>query len=532
MSQSGTLRLILGDQLSRDVSSLSDADPKRDLIVMAEVRAEATYVKHHKKKIAFVFSAMRHFAQALEADGFRVAYTAYDDPDNTGSLRDEVARALKGGTCDRVVVTEAGEYRLRAEISQWAESLDCPVEVREDDRFLCSHERFGEWAEGRKALRMEYFYREMRKETGLLMTKAGEPEGGEWNYDSDNRKPLPQDMAVPERFAVAPDAITRDVLRLVEDQFSDHFGTLEPFDYAVCAEGAQAALEDFLDTCLPSFGDYQDAMKAGEPFLFHSLIALYLNAGLLDARKICEQAAARHAKGKAPLNAVEGFIRQILGWREYIRGIYWLKMPDYAQTNALKADRPLPAFFWTGETKMACIRDVVETTRAHAYAHHIQRLMITGNFALLAGIDPKAVNEWYLIVYADAYEWVQLPNTHGMALFADGGVLASKPYAASGAYINRMSDYCKGCSYSVSKKAGEKACPFNYLYWFFLMENREQLGGNPRLAMPYRTLDKMDDAKRKTIAEDSERFLRDIGCLSSKTGKKGKSSGKTGRNAA
>ncbi len=512
----GTLRLVLGDQLTRDGAALRGLDPDHDVVLMAEVRSEATYVRHHKKKIAFIFSAMRHFAQSLEADGITVRYVRYDDPDNAGSLMGEVARALTECALDSVVVTEPGEYRLWEDMRGWHKALDCPVEILTDDRFLCSVETFEAWAEDRKSLRMEFFYREMRRKYDILMTKDGEPEGGAWNYDGENRKALPDDLDLPHRRSFRPDKTTKAVIRLVEDAFADHFGDIEPFKYAVTADEAETALDHFLDDILPQFGDYQDAMAAGEAFLFHSTIALYLNAGLLDPLAVCKSAEQRYHAGDAPLNAVEGFIRQILGWREFIRGVYWLKMPDYAQTNALDANRPLPDFYWTGETDMACLRDTIETTRAHAYAHHIQRLMVTGNFALLAGIDPAAVNEWYLIVYADAYEWVQLPNTHGMALFADGGVVGSKPYAASGAYINRMSNYCKDCAYSVSKKAGPEACPFNYLYWHFLLENEERLGNNPRMAMPYRTLAKMSEDKVHQIREDSRRFLSEIGIENAK----------------
>lgn len=505
-----TLRLVLGDQLSPDISSLKDiADG--DLVLMAEVLAEARYVRHHKKKIAFLFSAMRHFADELDRRCMPVRYVRLDADGNTGSLAGEVERAMSEcGPFDRVVVTEAGEYRLKAEMEGWSQRFGLPVDIRSDDRFVCSHDRFKDWASGRKRLTMEYFYREMRRETGLLMD-GDKPAGGQWNFDHDNRKRLPADVTIPDRLIHQPDAVTQNVIKLVASRFDDHFGDLEPFGYAVTRDSAEADLHHFLRECLPDFGDYQDAMAAGEAFLFHSVISLYLNCGLLDARSVCEAAEAEYREGRAPINAVEGFIRQILGWREYVRGLYWLKMPDYAGSNFLEAGRDLPEFYWTADTKMACIRDVVRTTRKHAYAHHIQRLMITGNFALLAGIDPKQVEEWYLLVYADAYDWVELPNTHGMALFADGGLMATKPYAASGAYINRMSDYCGKCSYAVSKKNGEKACPFNYLYWNFLIENEDRLKGNQRLAMPYRNLAKMDDEKRAAIQQDSQRFFREIG---------------------
>ena len=503
------LRLVLGDQLSASIASLADYSDG-DLILMAEVAEEASYVPHHAKKIAFIFSAMRHFASSLEGGGKSVRYVRFDDPENTGALKSEVARALETQAFDTVVTTSPGEYRLKTDMESWSDAFDLPVQIRRDDRFICSLDRFDAWADGRKRLTMEYFYREMRRETGILM-EGDKPAGGQWNFDQDNRKSLPAGVTLPERAWIEPDAMTRQVIELVAEQFPDQFGDLEPFGYAVTAEDADAQLDWFLHNGLPSFGDYQDAMKQGEAFLFHSVIALYLNIGLLDPLMACRKAEAAYEKGDAPLNAVEGFIRQILGWREYVRGIYWRFMPDYLERNALEAKRPLPDFYWTADTDMACVRDVVTTTRKHAYAHHIQRLMVTGNFALLAGIDPKAVNDWYLAVYADAYEWVEAPNTHGMALYADGGLMATKPYAASGSYINKMSDSCKSCSYAVTKKNGPKACPFNYLYWNFLIENRERLKGNHRLSMIYKTLDRMTDEKTDAIAADSQRFFKRIG---------------------
>jgi deoxyribodipyrimidine photolyase-related protein len=503
------LRLVLGDQLSASIASLADYSDG-DLILMAEVAEEASYVPHHAKKIAFIFSAMRHFASSLEGSGKSVRYVRFDDPENTGALKSEVARALETQAFDTVVTTSPGEYRLKTDMESWSDAFDLPVQIRRDDRFICSLDRFDAWADGRKRLTMEYFYREMRRETGILM-EGDKPIGGQWNFDQDNRKSLPADVTLPERAWIEPDAMTRQVIELVAEQFPDQFGDLEPFGYAVTAEDADAQLDWFLHNGLPSFGDYQDAMKQGEAFLFHSVIALYLNIGLLDPLMACRKAEAAYEKGDAPLNAVEGFIRQILGWREYVRGIYWRFMPDYLERNALEAKRPLPEFYWTADTDMACVRDVVTTTRKHAYAHHIQRLMVTGNFALLAGIDPKAVNDWYLAVYADAYEWVEAPNTHGMALYADGGLMATKPYAASGRYINKMSDSCKSCSYAVTKKNGQKACPFNYLYWNFLIENRERLKGNHRLSMIYKTLERMTDEKTDAIAADSQRFFKRIG---------------------
>lgn len=515
MSDVGTtLRFVLGDQLSRDLSSLADADADGDVILLCEVWDEATYVRHHKKKIAFLFSAMRHFAGELEEQGVKVRYVRLDDEGNSGSLGREVARALKTGRFDRVIVTKPGEWRLLKEMETWAQRFGCEVELREDARFIASIEDFAVWAEGRKSLRMEYFYREMRRRTGLLMDEDA-PAGGEWNYDKDNRKALPRSVTPPRRKTFCEDKITEEVIALVKDRFADHFGELDDIGFAVTREGAEAALDHFIEDILPGFGAYQDAMAIGEPWLWHSLLSVYLNCGLLDPMDLCRRAEATWKAGNAPLNAVEGFIRQILGWREYVRGLYWLKMPDYKDTNFLGADRRLPEFYWTGETDMRCMADAIGQTRRHAYAHHIQRLMVTGNFALIAGLDPKAVNEWYMVVYADAYEWVELPNTHGMALYADGGVIASKPYAASGNYINKMSDYCRSCRYDVKARTGPDACPFNSLYWDFLARSEDALRENPRMRLIYSQLDRMADDELGNIREAATGFLDEIGAVRS-----------------
>lgn len=511
MADERVLRFVLGDQLSRDLSSLSDADPKLDVILMAEVSGEATFVRHHKKKIAFVFSAMRHFADELRAEGFEVDHVKLDADDNPGELGSALASAIDRHQVRRVVMTEPSEVRGLEAAENWREELDADLEIRSDTRFLASHEDFVAWATGEdgqhpNSLRMEYFYREMRRRTGYLMSK-GAPEGGAWNYDAENRKALADTVTIPTRPVFRADDTTKEVVELVGTEFADHFGDLEPFDYPVTRDDALAYLDWFVEEALPGFGDWQDAMKQGEPLLFHSHLSSLMNCGLLGPRECCDKAQAAYGEGKAPLNAVEGFIRQIIGWREFIRGVYWLKMPDYANSNALDATRPLPGFFWTGETKMNCLSQAISETRANAYAHHIQRLMVIGNFCLIAGIDPKAVQEWFLIVYSDAYEWVEMPNVLGMALFADGGFVASKPYAASGAYINRMSDYCDRCSYKVKKKEGETACPFNYLYWNFLDRNKQLLKQNHRMGLIMGSLDRMSADRLKTVKSDSKAFL-------------------------
>lgn len=481
---------IFGDQLTPTLASLRDCEKANTVILMMEVWDEATYVRHHKQKIALIFSAMRHFAAELEASGWRVDYVKLDDPDNAGSFTGEVARAVERYDPSLIRVVEAGEWRVQAAIDEWADKFACPVEVLPDARYIASKTEFAQWAEGRRELRMEFFYREMRRKTGLLMD-GDQPAGGQWNYDAENRKPPRADLCAPLRPLFEPDAITREVLELVAARFGGHFGDLEPFRWPVTREQAEQAADAFFRERLERFGPYQDAMIAGEDQLYHSLLSTSINLGLLDPLELCRRAEQSYREGKAPLNSVEGFIRQIIGWREYIRGFYWHEMPGLAEANALEAHRPLPEFFWTGETDMACLADCVRSTKTNAHAHHIQRLMVLGNFCLLAGIAPREVADWYLVVYADAYDWVELPNVAAMILYADGGRLASKPYAASGNYIDKMSDYCGSCRYSPRIKTGEGACPFNPLYWDFMVRHRERLAANPRIGRIYGTWDRL-----------------------------------------
>lgn len=497
---------VLGDQLSLGLSSLRAADKRHDVVLMAEVTDEAAYVRHHKKKIAFVFSAMRHFADNLRRLGWRVLYVRLDDAKNGGTFTSEVSRIAREIKASGIVVTEPGEWRVAQIVRGWERATGLPVRVLPDDRFICATPEFAAWARGRRALRMEFFYREMRRKTGLLMD-GDEPEGGRWNFDTENRKPAKGGLFIPKPLRFEPDRATREVLDLVSARFSDHFGELEPFWFPVTAADAQKQLQHFLDTGLAHFGDYQDAMLASEPFLYHSILSVAINAGLLDPLDVCRRVETAYLAGRVPLNAAEGFIRQIIGWREYVRGIYWLKMPEYADLNFLDADRSIPEFYWTGETDMNCLRAAIGQTKSEAYAHHIQRLMVTGNFALLAGIEPRQVHEWYLAVYADAYEWVELPNTLGMSQFADGGLLGSKPYAASGNYINKMSDYCSSCRYDVKKRTGDGACPFNALYWDFLDRHAEKLAGNPRMAQIYASWRRFSEKEQSAVRAEARRFL-------------------------
>ena len=499
------LILVLGDQLSPNLSALRAGNQASDVVLMAEVMAEAKYVRHHQKKIAFVFSAMRHFAAELRQAGWQVDYVRLDDPDNSGTLDGEVRRALARHGLDQTLITEPGEWRLMEAMRGWN-----AAELLPDERFLADRHGFARWAQDRKSVRMEHFYRLMRRKTGLLM-EGEQPAGGQWNFDADNRKPATGGPPMPQPLRFSPDAITREVLELVASRFSDHFGDLEPFWFAVTRAEAEAAFAHFLKVGLPEFGAYQDAMLRGHKFLCHAVVSTYLNAGLLDPLEMCRAVEAEWAAGRVPLNSAEGFIRQVIGWREFMRGFYWWRMPGYDASNELDAHRPLPEFYWSAETPMACMRACITQTREEAYAHHIQRLMVTGNFALLAGIDPHALHEWYLAVYADAYEWVEMPNTIGMSQFADGGLLASKPYAASGAYIHRMSDYCGDCAFDVKAKEGPTACPFNLLYWHFIARHQKRLSRNPRMAQMVRNWDRFSPEKQAQLTRDAEAFLAALG---------------------
>ncbi|WP_340586627.1 cryptochrome/photolyase family protein [Erythrobacter alti] len=506
-NRSPVLVPVLGDQLTRDLASIWGRTKDDTVILMMEVWDEATYVRHHKQKIALIFSAMRHFAAELRDAGWQVDYVRLTDPDNAHSFTGEVARAAERHEPRAIRVVEAGEWRVQQAIEEWPDKFDCPVEILTDDRFISSIGEFREWAEDRKTLRMEHFYREMRRKTGLLMEPDGKPVGGEWNYDQQNRKPPKGEMDAPERPLFEPDAITNEVIALVEEKFGDHFGSLDNFGWPVTREEAELAADAFFEERLGKFGDYQDAMVHGEDDLWHSMLSTSINLGLLDPLELCQRAEAAFKDGKAPLNSVEGFIRQLIGWREYVRGFYWHFMPGLQTDNALDAHRPLPEFYWTGETEMRCMADCVRSTRDNAHAHHIQRLMVLGNFALLAGLDPQQVQDWYLVVYADAYEWVELPNVAAMILYADGGKLASKPYAASGNYINKMSDYCKECTYSPSIKTCEGACPFNPLYWHFMHRHRDRLESNPRIGRIYSTWDRMGEQKQAEYLDSAQEVL-------------------------
>jgi len=495
------LVLVLGDQLSERSSAFDGLDRSADAVWMAEVPEESKHVWSSKPRAAMFLSAMRHFRGTLRRRRIRCFYRQIDDPDNRGSFAEELGRCVRRCRPAGLIVVEPGEYRVREELLRAARRLGVPLEVRCDRSFLCSHEAFAEHADGRKQLRMEYFYRQMRRRLNVLVDAAGRPEGGRWNYDASNRRSFgragPGD--VPRAMSFAPDRVTRGATAAVNSVLPDHPGSLESFDWPVTPHQASEALAEFVGNRLASFGTFQDAMWIGRPFLYHSRLSAAMNLKLLDPRRAIAATEQAYRDGHVPLNAAEGFIRQILGWREYVRGVYWRFMPEYLEGNALGARAALPAFYWTGETEAACLREVITQTLRFGYAHHIQRLMVTGLFALLLGVDPREVHRWYLAVYVDAVEWVELPNTLGMSQYADGGVMASKPYVATGKYIDRMSDYCRTCRFRPADATGQGACPFTTLYWDFLMRHERTLASNARMRLQLRNLRRLSRADRRDI---------------------------------
>ncbi|MEO1116801.1 MAG: cryptochrome/photolyase family protein [Pseudomonadota bacterium] len=488
------LILILGDQLDAGHPALPAADPARDHVLMIECAEESTHVWTHKHRITVFLAAMRHYAEWLRDTGWTLTYRDLDA--GLARIVDGLDDAIDALKPEAVWVVRPGEWRLLEAIEHHCADAQVNFRLFEDDHFYDGPDAFAAWARGRKSLTMEYFYREQRKRFDVLMD-GKEPAGGSWNYDADNRQSFgkagPREL--PDIPHFEPDAITRAVIETVNARFPEHPGQLDNFGWAVTRDDALAALQAFIETRLPLYGRYQDAMWQGEPFLYHALIGASLNVKLINPREAVEAAeqAWRGDPERYPLAAVEGFIRQILGWREFIRGVYWHEMPDYKSRNHFAHERPLPAWFWTGDTRMNCLKQCVSDTLENGYAHHIQRLMVIGNYATLAGLLPADVCDWFLAVYVDAVEWVELPNVLGMALHGDGGVVGSKPYVASGAYINRMSNYCKGCSYSVTQRTGDKACPFNALYWDFLARHREALSTTPRMRMVLKNLDRWSE---------------------------------------
>jgi len=496
--------LVLGDQIDARSAALDGFDPTADVVWMAEAGEEATYVRSHKARIAIFLAAMRHFRDALRKKGVAVDYHALDDKTNRGSFASELDEGVKRLQPRRLIVVEPGEWRVKHALIAAAKELSLPLDIRPDRHFLCSHEDFAAHAEGRKQLRLEYFYREMRCRLGLLI-EDGKPLDGQWNYDAENRLSFGKKGPgnIPRPMAFPPDEVTREVIRLVESRFADHPGSLEHFDWPVTPPDAHRALDDFVARRLPQFGPYEDAMWTGQPYAYHSRLSAAANLKLLDPRDAVAAAENAYHDGPAPLQSAEAVIRQFIGWREFIRGVYWRFMPDYEKSNAFDAHAPLPWFYWTGETEMACLREVIGQTLALGFAHHIQRLMVAGLFALLLGVEPFEVHKWFLAIYVDAVDWVTLPNVLGMSQFADGGLMSSKPYVATGSYIQRMSDYCTGCRFNPAASLGGYACPFTTLYWDFLMRHEKLLRANHRMGFQVRNLSRLARADKAAIRKQA-----------------------------
>jgi len=482
------LVLVLGDQLDAESSVFDDFDPACDAVWMAEVGHEATQVWSTQPRIAIFLAAMRHFRDALRARGWTVHYRAMDEhafPTLEAALAADLA-ALKPA---KLIAVQPGEWRLAQSLPETCAQAGVPWIPYPDRHFYCDADDFADWAGTRKEYRLEFFYRWLRKREGVLMDD-GQPAGGQWNFDHDNRGSFgragPGLLPAPRAFA--PDATTREVIDLVRTRFASHPGRLDSFDWPLDASQAREALDDFIAHRLPLFGRYQDALWEGEPWLYHSRLSAAMNLKLLSPRTVVDAAVREWHEGRAPIEAVEGFVRQILGWREYVRGVYWQRMPGFLDDNSLDAQAPLPAFYWTADTDMACLRDALRQTLDHGYAHHIQRLMVTGLFALLLGVRPREVHAWYLAVYVDAVEWVELPNVLGMSQYADGGRMVSKPYAASGNYIKKMSNHCAGCRFKPEVSVGPDACPYTTLYWDFLAQHEARFARHPRTALQWKNL--------------------------------------------
>ena len=497
------LHFVLGDQLDPKVAALRDFDRESDVVLMTEVKQEAEHAPSHRQRTALFLSAMRHFALQLAEEGFRICYVSLDDPANTHAIDTELVRAIERFSPGVVTVTKPGEHRVEEKISDACISTGTPLDILTDDSFTCSLDEFNVWAEGRTNLVLEHFYRHHRR--GLyLLVNAGKPEGGRWNYDKENRQAFKNPPRVPAPYRPRPDRITQDVFQLVVQTFPAAYGCLDHFHWPIDRRHARRALKKFINERLCKFGTYEDAMWSGEPILFHSALSSSLNLKLLNPRECVEAAVQAYEKGVAALNNVEGFVRQVIGWREFMRGIYYREGPDYVRRNGLEQTGKLPPFFWSADTEMNCLRHCIGEVMEYGYGHHIARLMVIGNFALIAGIHPRAVHQWFLGMYVDGVEWVTAPNVVGMSQHADYGVVATKPYAASGKYIKRMSNYCEGCRYDVNQRTGMNACPFNTLYWDFLLRHRKRLRCNQRLKLVLSNLDNLDKSERRKIAAEAE----------------------------
>ena len=501
-----TLRLILGDQLNVQHRWFSERDDATVYVLM-EVRQETDYVHHHAQKILAIFAGMRDMARQLAQAGHRVHYLAIDDSSNLQSIPANLEALITHYQATGLEYQAPDEWRLDEQLYRHGRTSSVPWTMVDSDHFYTSRHHASDLFQDRKQWLMEFFYRQLRTEHGVLMADAKKPVGGQWNFDHDNRKPWRGNPAEPSDARTMHDHSA--LWKTIVDAGVKSFGNpnADQLPWALNRDEALQQLDAFITHALPSFGDFQDAMSSQAWRLFHSLLSFSLNVKMLNPREVVDRAEAAYHAGAAPLAAAEGFIRQILGWREYVRGVYWAKMPEYAEKNYFAHTRPLPRWFWDGQTRMNCVAHAIGQSLEQAHAHHIQRLMVIGNFALLAGLNPQEVHQWYLGIYIDAFEWVELPNTLGMSQFADGGMLATKPYISSAAYIDRMSDYCKGCHYDKKARIGEKACPFNALYWDFFHRNGDKFANNPRIGMAYRQLEKMSEADIAAFRDQAQLIL-------------------------
>ncbi|GIV28013.1 MAG: cryptochrome/photolyase family protein [Bacteroidia bacterium] len=489
--QTKILRLILGDQLNIQHSWFKEV--RTDVLyVMMEIRQETDYVQHHIQKVMAFFLAMRNFAEELKNKGHQVHYIKLDDPNNTQLLTQNLIALIDEHHIVHFEYQLPDEYRLDVQLKQFCTSLKISHKVYDTEHFYSSRNELADFFKGKKTFLMESFYRHMRKKHGVMM-QGENPIADKWNFDAENRKALPKDLKIPE-----PKIFKRSVSELysmLNKQGVKTIGTVyaENFIWPITRKQNLELLEYFAKKLLPLFGNYQDAMTTQSWSVFHSRLSFGMNVKLISPQEVVNRCIAEWEKrpNEISISQIEGFVRQILGWREYMRGIYWAKMPEYSQLNFFNHQQKLPEWFWTGKTKMNCLHHAIKQSLDYSYAHHIQRLMITGNFALLTGVHPDEVDKWYLGIYIDAIEWVEITNTRGMSQFADGGIVGTKPYISSAAYIDKMSNYCKGCYYDKSKKTGGKACPFNSLYWNFYDSNRKLLEKNPRIGMMYKVWDKM-----------------------------------------
>ncbi|NGP75876.1 cryptochrome/photolyase family protein [Balneolaceae bacterium YR4-1] len=494
--------LILPDQINLNVWPEWIHDEKPLLILIESYPVHRT-LPYHKKRLTYLLSSLRHFAVECSSNGFPVHYQSTDQH------YDKVLKDILDGNKELALsFMNPSEWDSRERLQELRKKYENRVTKISNTFFFADPDDWKQKIE--PGYRMEYFYRDMRKKTGYLMN-GDEPEGGEWNYDENNRESLPSGYDIPEPTRFQPDDITLEVMEMVDEKFPDHFGKTDHFYYATSRKQAMELLDEFIDNRLDDFGPYEDAMASDEPLLFHSGLSPYMNNGLLLPWEICERAIEAYRENdEIPINSVEGLVRQILGWREFVHIYYEAMMPEVRDTNFMNFNESLPKMYWSGETRMHCMKQSLKPVIEQGYSHHIQRLMVLSNFSNLTKTDPRELNEWFRFAYVDAHEWVVLPNVLGMSTFADGGVLASKPYVSSGNYINKMSDYCKSCEYSISKKTGEDACPFNYLYWNFVDEQRDAFEESGRNSFMVNMYEKKSEENKEAIRNSTENFLEQL----------------------